>query len=82
MEPKELYEAIDLLDMWSTCFDYKRYVHLDIEGKSLEACTKLRNFVTNNDTARKHKKILWGILLGYMCDDDIQQAIKNAEVKK
>ncbi len=27
------------------------------------------------ETLRKDKKTLWGILLGYMCDNDIQQAL-------
>lgn len=46
MEPKELYEAIDLLDMWATCFDYKRYIAGNIKEQVIEACTKLRDFVT------------------------------------
>ena len=46
MTPKELYEAIDLLDMWATCFDYKRYIAGGIEDKVIEACEKLRNFIT------------------------------------
>ena len=53
MTPKELYEAIDLLDVWATCFDYKRYIAGNVEEQVQAACDKLRDFIT--ETANKSR---------------------------
>ncbi len=51
---------------------------LDKKTKELEETKNLSNARRKWwDVARKHKKILWGILLGYMSDNDIQQALKE-----